>query len=182
MTRKINTAGEAVVHTHDVLRHDMDVTAQPQIRVAGANLLDRPLLSLLNMNWETLAWVIIFVVGAVARFYNLGVRAMSHDESLHALYSYYLYDAGNYEHNPMMHGPLLFHINALVYFLFGDSDTTARLAPRLQVSLCSGWPICTGDILDGSERSPRVFCLRLARVYCSIAVIFGMTFTSRFSP
>ncbi len=72
-----------------------------------------------------------FVVSAVARFYDLGVRAMSHDESLHALYSYYLYDAGNYEHNPMMHGPLLFHINALLYFLFGDSDTTARIAPAL---------------------------------------------------
>lgn len=97
----------------------------------GAGALDRSLLSLVRVNWETIAWVLVFVVGAVARFVNLGTRAMSHDESLHALYSYYLYNAGNYEHNPMMHGPLLFHMNALVYFLFGDSDATARLVPAL---------------------------------------------------
>ncbi|RIK53478.1 MAG: hypothetical protein DCC57_08240 [Chloroflexi bacterium] len=94
-------------------------------------LLDRPVLSLVRVNWETVAWVLLFVVGGVARFYHLGVRAMSHDESLHALYSYYLYNAGNYEHNPMMHGPFLFHMNALMYFLFGDNDATARLMPAL---------------------------------------------------
>ena len=93
--------------------------------------LDRPLAAALRLNWETVAWAMLVLVGTVARFYHLGVRAMSHDESLHSLYSYYLYDAGNYEHNPMMHGPLLFHMNALVYFLFGDNDTTARLMPAL---------------------------------------------------
>jgi hypothetical protein len=61
----------------------------------------------------------------------LGVRAMSHDESLHALYAYYLYANGNYDHNPMMHGPFRYHVTALMYFLFGDSDFTARLAPAL---------------------------------------------------
>lgn len=93
--------------------------------------LDRPLLGALRLNWESISWIVLFVVGSVARFYELGVRAMSHDESLHALYSYYLYNAGNYEHNPMMHGPLQFHITALVYFLVGHDDATARLAPAL---------------------------------------------------
>ena len=80
---------------------------------------------------ETAVWVGIFIAGIVTRFYDLGVRAMSHDESLHALYSYYLYANGNYDHNPMMHGPFLFHANALMYFLFGDSDFTARIVPAL---------------------------------------------------
>ena len=93
--------------------------------------LDRSVLSVIRLNWESVAWILLFVVGAVARFYDLGVRAMSHDESLHALYAYYLYDNGTYEHNPMMHGPFRYHVTALVYFLFGDSDTTARLAPAL---------------------------------------------------
>ena len=93
--------------------------------------LDRSVGTLVRVNWETVAWAILLIVAAVARFYDLGARAMSHDESLHSLYAYYLYDAGNYEHNPMMHGPFRFHITALVYFLFGDSDTTARLAPAL---------------------------------------------------
>ena len=52
---------------------------------------------------------------------------MIQDEFRHALYSYYLYNAGNYVHDPMMHGPLLYHFNALAYFLFGVSDFTARL-------------------------------------------------------
>lgn len=93
--------------------------------------LDRSLLSLARINWETIAWAILLIVAAVARFYDLGTRAMSHDESLHSLYAYYLYDRGNYEHNPMMHGPFRYHLTALVYFLFGDSDTTARLAPAV---------------------------------------------------
>ncbi|MCB0072171.1 MAG: TIGR03663 family protein, partial [Caldilineaceae bacterium] len=86
---------------------------------------------LIRVDWETIAWAVLMVVAAVTRFYNLGARAMSHDESLHTLYSYYLYNAGNYEHNPMMHGPFLFHANALMYALFGDSDATARLVPAL---------------------------------------------------
>lgn len=95
------------------------------------SMLDRPLSALMRFDWETIAWIVLMVVAVVSRFYDLGTRAMSHDESLHALYSFYLYDNGEYEHNPMMHGPLLFHANALVYFLFGDNDTTARIIPVL---------------------------------------------------
>ncbi|MGC9335605.1 MAG: flippase activity-associated protein Agl23, partial [Anaerolineae bacterium] len=32
---------------------------------------------------------------------------------------------------PMMHGPFLFHANALIYFLLGDNDFTARIIPAL---------------------------------------------------
>jgi uncharacterized protein (TIGR03663 family) len=95
------------------------------------SILDWRFQEVVPITWETVSWTVLLVVAAVARFYMLGARAMSHDESLHALYSYYLFNAGNYTHDPMMHGPLLFHINALMYFLFGDSDTTARLAPAL---------------------------------------------------
>ncbi|MCC6456505.1 MAG: TIGR03663 family protein [Caldilineaceae bacterium] len=107
-------------------------TSDAEMMAEGeSSWLDRSVQSLVRVNWETVAWVIIFVVAAVARFYDLGARAMSHDESLHSLYAYYLYENGNYEHNPMMHGPFRYHVTALVYFLFGDSDATARLAPAL---------------------------------------------------
>jgi predicted membrane-bound mannosyltransferase/DNA-binding beta-propeller fold protein YncE/uncharacterized membrane protein len=96
-----------------------------------AGWLDRPLAAVFPVRWETLIWIGIFLLGAATRFYMLDVRAMSHDESLHAIYSYYLYANGNYDHNPMMHGPFLFHANALMYFLFGDSDYTARLWPAI---------------------------------------------------
>jgi len=93
--------------------------------------LDRPVGELLKMSWEKVSYCAILVVALVSRFWDLGARAMSHDESLHALYSYYLYNGTGYQHNPMMHGPFLFHANALIYFLFGDSDTTARIVPAL---------------------------------------------------
>lgn len=95
------------------------------------SLLDIPLTDLLKPTWEKAFYAGIFLVAVVSRFWDLGARAMSHDESLHALYSYYLYNGSGYIHNPMMHGPFLFHANALIYFLFGDSDYTARIMPAL---------------------------------------------------
>jgi uncharacterized protein (TIGR03663 family) len=92
---------------------------------------DRPLAELLKPNWEKAIYMAIFLLAVVSRFWDLGARAMSHDESLHALYSFYLYNGSGYVHNPMMHGPFLFHANALIYFLFGDDDFTARIVPAL---------------------------------------------------
>jgi uncharacterized protein (TIGR03663 family) len=96
-----------------------------------ASVLDKPLTGLLRLNWEKVIYAAIFLLAVVSRFWDLGARAMSHDESLHALYSYYLYNGSGYVHNPMMHGPFLFHANALIYFLFGDNDFTARIMPAL---------------------------------------------------
>ena len=95
------------------------------------SFLDWNPLEVLRANWETAAWAVILVVAIVSRFYALGIRGMSHDESLHALYSLDLYRSGSYQHNPMMHGPFLFHANAFIYFLFGVSDATARVVPAL---------------------------------------------------
>ena len=36
---------------------------------------------------------------------------------------------GDYEYDPLLHGPLRFYLTAAMYTLFGDSDFTARLAP-----------------------------------------------------
>ena len=56
---------------------------------------------------------------------------MSHDESLHVYYSWKLFAKGEYLHDPMMHGPVLYHATALMYWLFGDSDFSARLFSAL---------------------------------------------------
>jgi len=93
--------------------------------------LDTPFLSLFTLNWELILYVTFFVIAIVTRFYDLGVRVMSHDESLHTLYSWNLYAGKGYQHDPLMHGPSLFHITALMYFLFGDNDFTARIGPAL---------------------------------------------------
>ncbi|MFB0546710.1 MAG: TIGR03663 family protein, partial [Anaerolineae bacterium] len=95
------------------------------------SFLDTPALSLFKLNWEIALYSLLALVAFLTRFWELGIRAMSHDESLHALYSWKLYAGQGYQHSPMMHGPFLFHFNALLYFLFGDDDFTARISTAL---------------------------------------------------
>ncbi|MGI9148658.1 MAG: flippase activity-associated protein Agl23 [Chloroflexota bacterium] len=80
---------------------------------------------------EYLPFLGLMLVGLILRFVDLGAKAFHHDESLHAFYSWRLFDGQGYVHDPMMHGPLLFELNALVFLLFGASDFTARLVPAL---------------------------------------------------
>src|SRR5690606_9419734 len=84
------------------------------------------------VNWELVAYLVIFLLAIFTRSYALGDRVMSHDESLHTRYSYNLYADGNFQHTPLMHGPILFHVPAFFYFLFGDNDFTARLYPAIR--------------------------------------------------
>ena len=93
--------------------------------------LERPILGSTRWDIEKTLYLLLILLALATRLWGLGWRAMSHDESLHAVYSYKLYNGEGYQHDPMMHGPFLFHANALVYFLFGDNDFTARLVPAL---------------------------------------------------
>ncbi|RME99104.1 MAG: TIGR03663 family protein, partial [Chloroflexi bacterium] len=93
--------------------------------------LDTPVSALFSLNWELVLYGVILALAIATRLYDLGARVMSHDESLHTLYSWNLYAGKGYQHDPLMHGPFLFHITALMYFLFGDNDFTARLGAAL---------------------------------------------------
>lgn len=93
--------------------------------------IDQALTRLYTLNWVVIAWAALFVLAVATRFYDLGARVMSHDESLHTYYSWELYDFGKFEHTPLMHGPVLFHAVAFFYFLFGPSDFSARLYPAI---------------------------------------------------
>ncbi|HLF78556.1 MAG TPA: flippase activity-associated protein Agl23, partial [Dehalococcoidia bacterium] len=87
-----------------------------------------------------LALASIMAVAAALRFWDLGDMALHHDESLHAQFSYYLYNGDGYKHDPLMHGPFLFHITTAIYFLFGDSELTARVMPALFGTALVGLP------------------------------------------
>jgi uncharacterized protein (TIGR03663 family) len=80
---------------------------------------------------ELLLWGALIVIGLLVRFIALGERAFHHDESQDAYFSYLFRQSGDYEYNPLLHGPLRFYLTALMYVLFGDTDFTARLAPAL---------------------------------------------------
>ena len=86
------------------------------------NALGRALSLRLPLNWEVAAYLAILLLAVFTRFHMLDDRVMSHDESLHTRYSYNLYRDGNFQHTPLMHGPVLFHATAMSFYLFGDSD------------------------------------------------------------
>jgi DNA-binding beta-propeller fold protein YncE len=114
----------------------MEKTYEPgatenQLPASAASWLDRPLLARVKINAETILFFAILIVAVFTRFYDLGARVMSHDENTHVIFSWQLYKGQGYQHNPLTHGPFLFHITALSYFLFGDSDLTARLPQAL---------------------------------------------------
>ena len=96
----------------------------PWDRPLSRSVAGRPFL----IRYETLAWMALLAVAVFTRFAGLGERVMGHDESLHAYFSYLTSLGQAFEHDPALHGPLLFHLNALVFRLVGHSDLTARLS------------------------------------------------------
>lgn len=76
---------------------------------------------------EQIAYIVIGVAALLLHLWQLGERALHHDETLHAVYSWNIYTGKPYMHDPLLHGPFLYYTGALMFFLFGDNDATARL-------------------------------------------------------
>jgi uncharacterized protein (TIGR03663 family) len=65
--------------------------------------------------------------GLTIRLASLGARPFHHDESLDAWFSWRVLN-GDYEgYDPVYHGPLRFYLTASIFWLIGESETTARL-------------------------------------------------------
>ncbi len=95
------------------------------------SLLDIPLKRWFPATLETLLVVVVLLAAIVSRFYDLGARAMSHDEINHVVPTFSLYSGHGYQYDPMSHGPLQYHMMALSYALFGDNDFTTRIPAAL---------------------------------------------------
>jgi len=116
-----------------------------------------------QVNWELAAYVTIVALSVVAHLWGLGRMAMHHDESIHAWSSWRLYTgaggfncwsgldengqarggvtAPTYCYDPVYHGPSLYFLTSLSYFVFGDGDAQARL-PMALAGICmvaSAW-------------------------------------------
>lgn len=72
----------------------------------------------------------LFAVGFLLRFWDLGSRALHHDESIHAQWAWRLMQ-GDYTHSPIFHGPFYYHFQAAVFFLFGTGDYTSRVSAAI---------------------------------------------------
>ncbi|MGH2550764.1 MAG: flippase activity-associated protein Agl23, partial [Thermomicrobiales bacterium] len=99
----------------------------------------------LCLTTETIAYLSLLVLAVVSRFWDLGSRALHHDESLHAYYSWIYAEGNGYVHNPLMHGPFLFHIDALFFLLFGASDAVSRAPAALFGVILVGLPYLLRD-------------------------------------
>lgn len=95
----------------------------------------------LRLTAESIIWIGLLFAAMITRFWDLGARTLHHDESIHTYYSWF-FATGEipYRHDPLSHGPFLFHANALIYTLFGGTDATSRFLPALTGVLLVGAP------------------------------------------
>jgi len=102
--------------------------------------LDRLLAGRIAVNWEVALYVAVFAAAFALRFWDLGERALHHDESIHAQWSWRLLQ-GDYKHSPVFHGPFYYHLQAAFFFVFGASDYTARLSAAVVGSAIVALPL-----------------------------------------
>ena len=107
------------------------MSVSPTLENKRSSFLDRALDGNFSLNAEVLIYAALIFIAIFTRFQNLDSRVMSHDESLHTYYSWRFAEFQDYVHTPLMHGPLQFHLIAFSYFLFGDSDGSARIPVAL---------------------------------------------------
>lgn len=73
----------------------------------------------------------VFFFLCFTRLYQLGDKPYHHDESLYAKYSYDYASQNFYRFDPILHGPMLFAVQALCFKVFGDTDFTGRLTSAI---------------------------------------------------
>jgi predicted membrane-bound mannosyltransferase/DNA-binding beta-propeller fold protein YncE len=121
--QKSYAAISGAMKTEKSSQSSVSISTTAQINIDS--VLDRPIL--FKFNVENLLVVLLLILAFVSRFYDVGARTMAHDEVNHVAPAYDLYANGRYEYDPVTHGPLQFHLLALSYSLFGDSDFSARV-------------------------------------------------------
>jgi uncharacterized protein (TIGR03663 family) len=95
-----------------------------------------------KINWEILLWIGIIALAILTRYFDLAPRAMHHDESIHGKFSYDMFKGISiYKYDPTWHGPFLYYMVSLSYFLLGGAtEFSARFSPALfsvlMVAIC----------------------------------------------
>ncbi|MEN6478906.1 MAG: flippase activity-associated protein Agl23, partial [Anaerolineales bacterium] len=102
--------------------------------------LDRPVWGRIT-GWH-LVYAAILVFILFTRLWDLGSRPYDHDESIHAWESWQLIMGQGYRHDPVYHGPFLYHFTGLLFGLFGDTDYVGRLSPALSSIVLVLLPLC----------------------------------------
>jgi uncharacterized protein (TIGR03663 family) len=86
----------------------------------------------MNRSLKTACWLVpLAVIHATLYFYQLGSKALHHDESLHAYYAWQILREWRYDYLPMMHGPLQLYLGGILAKIFGDTEAIYRLLSAL---------------------------------------------------
>src|SRR5690348_11276686 len=126
----------------------MTAQAAAPTRTPQASPLDRLLAARIAIDWEMALYLAIFAVAFGLRFWDLGGRALHHDASIHAQWSWRLAQ-GDYTHDPIFHGPFYYHLQGLVFLVFGASDYTARVSAAVFGCLLTALPLLLRRRLGG---------------------------------
>ena len=79
---------------------------------------------------EIALYALLIIIALAMRLWELGARAIHYDESIHIGCGLHIFDKPfSWCLEAWTHGPFQFDGTALTFFLFGDSDFTARLLP-----------------------------------------------------
>jgi predicted membrane-bound mannosyltransferase len=78
------------------------------------------------------AFATLLGITMFTRLWDLGWKTMMHDELLFVFYTHaQFYKSWSYVYAPILHGPMMLHLQNIVFHLFGVSDYTARLGVAL---------------------------------------------------
>src|SRR5829696_4493898 len=107
-------------------------TLEPQPAPARTPMLDRTI-NLTAVSWTTVAWAIVIVAGAALRLVQLGHHVLSANEARLAddAYRFFYGQTAGPGYSIANTGPTGLLVESLTFFLFGASDTVARVAPAL---------------------------------------------------
>ena len=81
--------------------------------------------------WFVLLIAALIALAAGLRLWDLGGRAIHHDESIHIKFAWDITQGTKYLHDPVYHGPFQYFGTAGTFLLFGDTNYTSRLFPAL---------------------------------------------------
>ena len=70
---------------------------------------------------------LLVAVAVLTRFVGLGARSFHHDEAIHAWLAHELFQGRGYHYDPVYHGPLLYHLESVVFHLAGPGEFQARI-------------------------------------------------------
>jgi uncharacterized protein (TIGR03663 family) len=76
-------------------------------------------------------FIIIVITATALRLYQLDTRPFHHDEAAVGSFTYKLFTNGNYEYDPVFHGPFLYFLTASIFNIMGDTDLATRVVPAL---------------------------------------------------